>query len=120
MSGPQFGKRQAQPLDMMLDQIAGPGFVGLDKLMEPSIQRDRLQPDDEVAKTLAKLILYKGGRDVIEWLMDISLRQHFTSQGKSCEEVALQAKQKEGIDGFAAVILAAIVRGQQLLEGEGN
>ncbi|TYC51626.1 hypothetical protein FMN50_20310 [Rhodobacterales bacterium] len=116
--GPQFGKRLSQPLDMMLDQVAGPGFVGIDKLMEPVVPRERLQAPDEVAKTLAKLLLYPGGRAVLEWMMDISLRQHFTSQGQSLEAVALHAKQKEGIDGFAAVILAEIVRGQQLLEKE--
>lgn len=118
MSGPQFGKRLAQPLDMMLDQVAGPGFVGIDKLMEPVIPRDRLQAPDDVARTLAKLLNYPGGRAVFEWLMDISLRQHFTTQASSFEAVALQVKQKEGIDGFAAVILAEIVRGQKLLEEE--
>ncbi|MEO1110103.1 MAG: hypothetical protein AAFX90_19490 [Pseudomonadota bacterium] len=114
--GPQFGPRQAQPLDLMLKQAGGSGFAGIEKLMNLVIQPDKLQPADEVAKTLAKLVAYPGGREVIEWILDISVRQRFQAQGQSIEEVALRAKQKEGIDGLAAAILAAIAHGQKLLE----
>lgn len=114
--GPQFGPRQAQPLDMMVKQAGGGGFSGLEKLMNPVIEPGELQPADEVARTLAKLLLYPGGREVIEWMCDISVRQPFKSHGVSLEEVALRAKQKEGIDGLMTAILAAIAHGQKLLD----
>ena len=114
--GPQFGPRQAQPLDLMLKQAGGSGFAGIEQLMNPVVQKGKLQPADQVATTLAKLVTYPGGREVIEWMMDISVRQRLQTHGLSIEEVALRAIKKEGIDGFAAAILAAISHGQKLLE----
>lgn len=116
MSGPVFSRRDAQPLDLLLKQAGGDGFKGIEKLMKPVFERQPLQPSDEVARTLARLVSYQGGREVIEWMMDISVRQPFRTKGETLEAVAMHAKQKEAIDGFAAVLLAAIAHGQTLLE----
>ncbi|WP_281932189.1 hypothetical protein [Roseibium album] len=114
--GPQFGPRHAQPLDLMVNQAGGDGFAGIEKLMNPVIQPEKLQPADEVARSMAKIFNMPGGREIFEWMMDISVRQRLQTSGISIEEVALRATKKEGIDGFAAAILAAIAHGQKLLE----
>lgn len=116
MSGPQFGPRQALPLDLMLKQVGGDGFSGLDQLILPGSRQSALTPKDEVCKSLVALCNHGGGRAVIEWLMDITIRQDMGTGGKSFEEMALVAKQKQTLDMVAKAILAAIDHGEKLTE----
>ncbi|GGE79128.1 hypothetical protein H1W37_19455 [Stappia taiwanensis] len=116
MSGPIFGGRQAQPLDDMVSRAGGDGWEGLEELFKPHLATAPLQPSDLVAKNLAMLAQHSGSREVIEWLMDITLRQPFRPTGKTLEETALRAATRQGINGVGEAVLAAIEHGQKLLE----
>ena len=116
MSGPQFGSRQAQPLDLMLKQVGGDGFAGLDKLLLPGSRQSPLTPTDQVAMSLAALCQHASGREIVEWLMDITIRQNMGTGGKTLEEMALVAKQKQTLDMVANAVLAAIDHGRTLSE----
>lgn len=116
MSGPAFAPRQAQPLDAMLARAGGEGWSGLEDLFRPHVASQPMQPSDAVARNLASLAATKGGREIIEWLMDITLRVPLRVTGTSLEETALRAAQRQGINGVAEAVLAAIAHGQKLTE----
>jgi len=120
MTGPQFGTRQAQPLEHMLAQAGGDGFAGLDQMLMPESRRDPLKPSDEVCRNLALLAGHAEGRQVIEWLMDITLRQSMGTGGSGIEEMALIAKQKQTLDGVAHALLGAIAHGETLINNRGK
>lgn len=117
MSGPIFGSREAQPLDDMLAAI-GEGWDGLDNLKMPEGRPVPLQPEDAVCKSWALLVERPGGRAMIEWLMDITLRLPLRSTGKTFEETALLTATRQGINGVGEAVLAAIKRGDELLQQE--
>lgn len=116
MSGPIFGGRDAQPLDAMLQAAGGEGWEGLENLLKPHVQAAPMQPSDRVAKNLAVLVQTQGGREIVEWIMDVTLRAPLRVTGSSLEETALNAARKQGINGVGEVILHAIKRGETLLE----
>lgn len=117
MTNPVFGPRQALSLDDLMKQ-GGDGwdffadFVGLPKPPAPC------QPSDAVAKSLARLVRTADGREIAEWLMDITLRQPLRITGASFEQTALMAAHRQGIDGVAHSVLAAIAHGETLIAAE--
>ncbi|MBB98327.1 MAG: hypothetical protein CML67_02135 [Rhodobacteraceae bacterium] len=116
MSEPIFGGRQAQPLDQMLDAAGGAGWDGLSDLMKPHLADRPLQPSDQVARHLALLAKDPRAREIIEWLMDITLRAPFRPIGATLQETALHAAKRQGINGVGEAVLAAIAHGQTLME----
>uniref|UniRef100_UPI003BAC7D96 hypothetical protein n=1 Tax=Stappia sp. TaxID=1870903 RepID=UPI003BAC7D96 len=116
MSEPLFGGRQAQSLDSMVARAGGEGWDGLEELFKPQVANQPLQPSDHVAKTLATLCRDPRGREVIEWLMDITLRAPLRATGKTFEETALLTASRQGINGVGEAVLAAIAHGQKLSE----
>lgn len=111
MSGPYVPSRSAQPLDLLEKQS---GWEGLEELLVPKDHREAFQPDDPVAKFLYGMTMYPDGREVIEWLMDITLRQPLRVTGTSIEQTALQAAVRQGINGVGEAVMAAIAKGRQL------
>ena len=110
------GRRAAQPLGPMID-TAGEGWAGLEAMFAPKEgQPVENQPSDEVAIYLARGLGTPRGRAVIEWLMDITFRQPFRATGKTFEETALLAANRQGSEGVGEVILAALKRGQELID----
>lgn len=119
MSGPTFGTRDAQPFDHLLESKQP--WDELEKLFEPHLADRPLQPSDTVAKNLANVSRTAGGREILEWIMDITLRAPLRVTGSSLEETALKAATKQGINGPAEAILNAIEHGETLLnQGKGK
>lgn len=118
MSGPFIPGRAGQPLDLMLEQgVAGDGWAGLEDMFRPHLKEAPLQPSDKVAKSLWLLYSLGGdSREVIEWLMDITLRMPYRATGKTIEETALLASNRQGINGVAEAVLAAIAHGRSLMD----
>lgn len=116
MTQAAYGGRQARSLDV-LQQATGDGWDGLEAMFAPKEGAPvHNQPRDEVAAYLARGLNTPLGREAIEWLMDITMRQPFRATGKSFEETALLAANRQGIEGVGEVILAALKRGQDLIE----
>lgn len=116
MSGPFIPAREAQPLDLLEQSVAGGGWESLDEMFKPHRQDAPLQPSDDVAKALWVLRQHGEGRAIIEWLMDITLRAPLRVTGRSIEETALNAAARQGINGVGEVILKAIARGGELMQ----
>jgi hypothetical protein len=114
MAGPFLPAREAQPLDLLEQGAAGNGWDGLEELFKPHLHNSELQPSDNVAQFLYLLSREPKGRQVIEWLMDITIRQPLRITGRSIEETALLATGKQGINGVGEAVLAAIAHGEKL------
>lgn len=113
-----YGPRQARSMDA-LEQATGTGWEGLEEMFAPRREQPiHNQPSDDVAMYLAQGLNSPKGREVIEWLMDITFRQPFRATGKSFEETALLTANRQGIEGVGEVILAAIRRGQELIDNQ--
>lgn len=108
MTGPFVPGRASQPLDLLNDGIAGGGWETFEKLFEPKLQGQDLQPADDVAKVMWGFYNTPQGRAMFEWMFDISLRQPLRITGRSIEETALLSATRQGINGFAEAVLAAL------------
>lgn len=117
MAGPFISSRAAQPLDLLEQGVTGNGWEGLDDLFRPHLKDAPLQPSDAVAKSLW-LMWQLGGesRQVLEWLMDITLRMPYRATGRTIEETALLAASRQGINGVGEAVLAALAHGRGLME----
>lgn len=115
MSGPFVGARAAQPMDLLLQQgMASDGWQGLEALLNPETPAAEFAPPERVAMFLYGLYSTPDGRDVFEWLMDITLRQPLRATGRTFEETALMTATRQGINGVGEAILKAIARGEEL------
>ena len=115
MSGPFVPSRAGQPLDLLEQGVAGGGWEGLEKLFAPHLQTKALQPDDDVARWMWGFYCTPQGRAMIEWMMDISIRQPLRITGATIEETAMLCATRQGINGFAEAVLAAIAHGEKLI-----
>lgn len=115
MTGPFVPGRAAQPVDLLNDGLAGDGWGGINKLFAPHLQEQPLQPADDVAKVMWGFYNTPQGRAMFEWMFDISLRQPLRVTGRTLEETALLSATRQGINGFAEAVLAAIAHGESLV-----
>lgn len=115
MTGPFVPGRAAQPLDLLNDGVAGGGWEALEKLFEPHLSGQPLQPADDVAKVMWGFYNTPQGRAMFEWMFDISLRQPLRVTGRTLEETALLSATRQGINGFAEAVLAALAHGESLV-----
>ncbi len=123
MSGPFIAGRNAQPLDLMLEQgAAGGGWESLDQLMQMVPQtKGVLQPEDEVARFMWGLYNTVEGRKMFEWWMDVTMRIPLRITGKTIEETALLATARQALHGAGETVLAAIAAGKKSVdEGQRN
>ncbi|MUZ80780.1 hypothetical protein GOZ78_03505 [Agrobacterium vitis] len=114
MTGPFIAGREAQPLDLLEQGVAGNGWEGLEGLFNLDGPKDELKPEDELAEFMWGLSQTAHGRKMFEWMMDISIRQPLRITGATIEQSALMGATRQGINGFAEVILKAIAKGSQI------
>jgi hypothetical protein len=115
MSGPFLPARAGQPLDLLEQGVAGGGWDELDALFQPHRQDAPLQPKDSVAVFMRALYQTPEGRDVFEWLMDVTLRLPHRATGRTFEETALMTATRQGINGVGEAVLNAIAHGEKLI-----
>lgn len=120
MTGPILGKRDVQSLHKMLERAAGKGWDGILGDLMPVAVRGEYEPDDKVAVRLARMCANPEDREVIEWLLDITLRGPDHDCGKTIEETALNSARRHGRVGVGEVLLHAIQRGNKLIEEKQN
>lgn len=114
MSGPFLPPRAAQPLDLLVDNAGEGGWEELERIMTAQPGGAALQPADAVAVFMFGLYTVPQGRAMFEWMMDVSIRQPLRITGKSIEETALLMAGRQGVNGFAEAVLAAIKLGEEL------
>lgn len=113
------GSRNAQPLDLLSQGVAGQGWEDFERLLLPKELMQRFEPNERVARLLFALSRSVDGRELVEWLMDITLRQPLRITGSSIEETALRGATLQGIHGVGEVILQAMAKGEKLLNQNG-
>jgi hypothetical protein len=114
MPEPFIAPRVAQPLDLLEQSVAGGGWESLEELFAPMPEAE-LQPSDQVAMLLYGLYISQG-RELIEWLMDITIRQPLRATGITIEQTALMTATRQGINGVGEAVLKAIAKGKELAE----
>lgn len=118
MSGPFLPARAAQPLDLLEQSYtggAGWDDLDLDALRAALPDNAPLKPSDEIARFMFGLYSTAEGRRMFEWLMDITIRQPLRATGPTIEETALRTATRQGINGVAEAVLAAIALGESLI-----
>ncbi|MCT7662331.1 hypothetical protein [Shinella kummerowiae] len=115
MSGPFLPARSASPIDLLVDNAASGGWEELDLMMKRPEQKVPLQPDAAVAEFMYGLYCTPQGRQMFEWMMDISIRQPLRATGRTFEETALLTATRQGVNGMAEAVLAAIQHGEELV-----
>lgn len=120
MAGPFLPARAAQPLDLLADSVGSGGWEELEELLKPRGGVGELQPDDKTAMFLYGLYHTPQGRDLFEWLMDITIRQPLRITGRTFEETALQAAGRQVLNGVGEVLLKAVAHGEQVLQQSRN
>lgn len=109
-----LGRREAQPLDLMSQQINEDDLRGLlTGIFPDATVENALSPRDDLAEFVAALFSTPQGRELFEWLMDITLRAPLSVTGPTIEATALNAARREGAAMIGEAVLAAIARGHK-------
>jgi len=106
-------RRDALPLDLLQAQSREDLLADALKGLFPEDQVNGfMTPKEDLAEFLFLLCDRADGREVFDWLMDITIRAPYRVQGKSIEETALWAARREGMALVGELILAALARGR--------
>jgi hypothetical protein len=115
MTGALLGtRRDALPYDLLEANAAADMVPEALKGLFPEEQLQSLfAPKEELAEFLYGLAQTMQGRELIEWLLDISIRPTYRVMGQTIEETALWAAKREGMCIPGEMVLAAIARGHK-------
>lgn len=115
MSGPaNINPRQ---LVASIDELmrGGGGWEDIERLA-PELLQDPHRPGDAVMRLLGALSQTEDGRQVVDWIFDMTIRARYPHVGNDFQAAALNAARYEGRAAIGEVILAAIVEGRKLLD----
>lgn len=116
---PIFPPSKAQPLDELFDQMRGQ--IDLDttnKMMVEMDPKNQLRSNKSVAKTLYALAQAKEGRELLEWLCDLTVRRVDMSPALNIEQAAMAHERMKERFGLMMMITQAIDDGQKIAESE--
>lgn len=117
MSGPAPFPSDLLDLDLMLEQIGGAGWDGLERQFRPAAVPDRFEPADQLKIRIATLYDHSDEvRQILEWVFDLTFRAPYPHVGESFQAAALAAKAHEARAAVGRVIVQAIVDGRKLKE----
>jgi len=117
---PLFGPRQAVTLDGMLEKAGLGGWDWLEKLVDPSGQAGGGELETaakKIAPLLYGLALTTEGREILEWLCDLTVRRQHFVPGATVEQAGIYAIARGSQDGLVFLILKTIRTGQDLAKG---
>ncbi|MGG7535348.1 hypothetical protein [Rhizobium sp. 12,4] len=116
MSGPFIAARDAQPLDLLKQGAAGDGWEGLERILNPIIGSSApLMPDEATAKFIYGLYCTVEGRQMFEWIMDLTIRRPLSLTAPTIEQTALLAAGRQAVNSVAEVLLKAVAHGEDLV-----
>lgn len=114
-AGPMIPSRVAQPLDNMLANTDG--FLDIDdaiKKIGGMRSVAEYKPVDRVAERFYQLYQEPVGRELIEWLFELTSRAPMPLIENGFEHAALLAAKTQARQGVGKVIAAAICEGEQI------
>jgi len=106
-------------LDDMLKAGTAEGWDALEAMFQPALVSQAFRPDDQVLQSLGALSNTEVGRQVLDWLFDLTNRAPFPRHaGQTFEAMALAAKAHEARAAVGEVILAAVVEGRKIIDSK--
>ena len=117
MSGPVSFPSSMMALDQMLEQMGGRGWEGLENEFKPAQTRQNFEPEDKIKKIIAAFYDSSSeGRQMVEWIFDLTFRAPYPSTGTSFEQAAIAAAKHEARAAVGRVLVQAIVEGRALIQ----
>ncbi len=106
-------RRELESLDKFLAGEMGAGWEELEQSFFPAQVPRAFDPGDELKRNLAALYHTPDGRQIIEWLADLTWRAPYPHVGAANEAAALAAAKHEARCAVGEVIMKAIAEGYQ-------
>lgn len=128
MNNPFNPRRRARPIDKTVDYLNealkdSDDVLDVEKTIErllPQISSLNYRPSDERLKAFYRILATIEGRELLDWLLDLTWRAPYPHVGKSIAEAAIAAAKHEARAGIGEVILEALALGKYLIEKESN
>lgn len=122
MSDPMMPRRAAMPIEQLL---AGTDeMLDVDKMIEklaPAQAGQNFRPTDDLMKVMYLFFGTVEGKQIFEWLMDLTVRAPYPHvNGSNFEQAAIAAAKHQSRCGVGEVILEAVAQGKRLLEQAQN
>lgn len=111
-NGPVEFMRQVQALDDLLN--ATPNWKGLEKAFAPAAVPDQFEPEDFMKQMWAAFYNTADGRQMIDWLFDLTLRAPYPHVGSARDAAWLAAGKHEARVAVGQAVARAIVDGREL------
>lgn len=116
---PLFGQNGGKPFDDLLDAVED---TDLNSVLEKAFGENGLEGADkaenQVKIDLAEMMTTRSGARVIEWLLDITVRNPPRLAGHSIEQTAMMGVAYEARHVIGEVILKNLAEGQALLDNK--
>lgn len=107
----------ARELDDMLKSGQAEGWDALEAMFKPALVGQHFRPDDGVLMFFGALAGTEIGRQVLDWLFDLTNRAPYPRDvGNDFQAVALAAKAHAARAAVGEAILQAVIDGRKLLE----
>ena len=120
MNNPVFGSRQQQPIDQIFERLRGSVSTNVEDLLAGLNPETQISSPPIVAKVLFGLSQTREGKEVLEFLADLTVRRVEGRFSSSIEEAALSHARKQERDFIMLQIAKAIEDGKKLVTQEGE
>lgn len=113
MNGPVAFGRQMQAVEKLLADA--PSWDGLEQAFAPAKVADNFDPGDDMKRMLAAFLGTVEGRNILEWLFDLTSRAPYPHVGSGRDSAWIAAAKHEARCAVGQAIARAIVDGNELL-----
>jgi hypothetical protein len=119
MSGPQ--NVNPRPLAMgsleeLEERFAGRGWSFFEQQFHPAATPADLDPGDQFKRQLAGVAETAWGRQLIDWLLDLTCRAPYPVTSQSIEDLAMAAAKHQARAAIGEVLVKAIADGRRIMD----
>lgn len=111
-TGPTPFPRQMLGAESLIN--AAPTWDGLMNAFKPAIVPDRFDPGDDMKLVLFHFYNTVQGRQIVDWLFDLTARAPFPHVGSTRESAALAAAKHEARAAVGLAVARAITDGEKI------
>lgn len=111
-TGPTPMARQMMPADHIVN--SSPNWEGLLRQFQPAPAPDPFDPGDDMKVVLYHFYRTAQGRQIIDWLFDLTARAEFPHVGSTRESAAIAAAKHEARTAVGYSFARAIADGEEI------
>lgn len=111
-NGPVAFAREVQAMEDFLK--AAPSWGSLEKAFAPAQTANHFEPDNFMKQQLAAFYKTADGRQILDWLFDLTLRAPFPHVGSGRDSAWIAAAKHEARVAVGQAVARAIVDGREL------